>query len=272
MNSFPLLPIAIMVTFPLLLTAVSAGDQCATASESGRYFTLSVDRKLDAATGDWIRSFTAQNTDSEKPSDDIVLHATHSNVQCGGRNVVRLEVVVRELKTNMSSMEKWTSLLKFHRRHGKNVVLLEDGRTAQKLDPDDSLNAVTFTNRPLRNDEMFEVRLEKKIKKTNHVLGIGVVTYSPEDVEILPEMHRRNETWIMHHANLYGNNKNLKSNIGKNLDTLEVNDRVGVMRRTNGELHFFINGVDQGSAAVVPEGVYGIMEVWHDANRVRIVY
>jgi hypothetical protein len=86
-----------LVAFSLLLAPASPSpdDHCATVSGKGRFFTLSVNRKLDVATGDWVRTFAAQNTDSEKPSDDIVLQATHSNVECQGKNVVRLEVTVR---------------------------------------------------------------------------------------------------------------------------------------------------------------------------------
>jgi neuralized-like protein 4 len=45
---------------------------------------------------------------------------------------------------------------------------------------------------------------------------------------------------------------------GQNLDRLQVGDRVGVVRKDDGSLHFFVNGVDQGVAATnVPEKVYG---------------
>ncbi|XP_071451841.1 neuralized-like protein 4 [Hetaerina americana] len=258
----------------LLLTPVClpADNHCSTVKEKGRFFTLSVNRRYDQGSGDWIRTFSVENTDSEKPSDDIVLEATHSNVECQGKNLVRLEVVVRELRSNLSTLEKWNHFLTFHKRHGTNVFVVDDGRTAQKINPDDPHNAVLFTNRPLRDNEIFEIRLEKKVKKTNHALGFGVSIYSPDEVEILPEIHIWNQTWIMKHSNIYQSGKEFKSNYGKNLDTLEVNDRLGVTRRDNGELHFFVNGVDQGVASVVPESVYGVLELWHDANRARIIY
>ena len=34
-----------------------------------------------------------------------------------------------------------------------------------------------------------------------------------------------------------------------NLDELAEGDRIGMMRRSNGNLHYFINGQDQGVAA-----------------------
>lgn len=41
---------------------------------------------------------------------------------------------------------------------------------------------------------------------------------------------------------------------------LQVGDRVGVIRREGGILHFYVNGVDQGPAATeVPECIYGVV-------------
>ena len=34
-----------------------------------------------------------------------------------------------------------------------------------------------------------------------------------------------------------------------NLDELAEGDRIGMMRKSNGNLHYFINGLDQGVAA-----------------------
>ncbi len=47
---------------------------------------------------------------------------------------------------------------------------------------------------------------------------------------------------------------------GQNLDRLQVGDRVGVVRKDDGTLHFWVNGVDQGPGATnVPEKVYGVI-------------
>lgn len=47
---------------------------------------------------------------------------------------------------------------------------------------------------------------------------------------------------------------------GQNLDRLQVGDRVGVVRKDDGTLHFWVNGVDQGPAATnVPDRVYGVI-------------
>lgn len=47
---------------------------------------------------------------------------------------------------------------------------------------------------------------------------------------------------------------------GQNLDRLQVGDRVGVVRKDDGTLHFWVNGIDQGPAATnVPERIFGVI-------------
>ena len=59
---------------------------------------------------------------------------------------------------------------------------------------------------------------------------------------------------------------------GQNLDRLQVGDRVGVMRKDNSTLHFYVNGTDQGAAATgVPERVYGVIDLYGQAAQATIV-
>ena len=59
---------------------------------------------------------------------------------------------------------------------------------------------------------------------------------------------------------------------GQNLDKLKVGDRVGVVRRESGVIHFYVNGEDQGPAATnVPERIYGVIDLYGQAAQVRMV-
>lgn len=59
---------------------------------------------------------------------------------------------------------------------------------------------------------------------------------------------------------------------GQNLDRLQVGDRVGVMRKENSTLHFYVNGVDQGTAAIaVPDNIYGVIDLYGQAAQATIV-
>jgi len=59
---------------------------------------------------------------------------------------------------------------------------------------------------------------------------------------------------------------------GQNLDRLQIGDRVGVMRKDNATLHFYVNGADQGVAAMnVPEKIYGVIDLYGQAAQATIV-
>ena len=59
---------------------------------------------------------------------------------------------------------------------------------------------------------------------------------------------------------------------GHNLDRLKVSDRVAVVRKEDGTVHFFVNSEDQGPAASnVPEGVYGVIDLYGQAAQATIM-
>ena len=49
-------------------------------------------------------------------------------------------------------------------------------------------------------------------------------------------------------------------------------DRVGVLRTSSGALHFYVNGVDQGQAAIdIPATVYAIVDMYGKCAQVSVV-
>lgn len=56
------------------------------------------------------------------------------------------------------------------------------------------------------------------------------------------------------------NGQSIIDDYGQSLDRLKVGDRVGVLRKENGDLHFYVNGIDQGVATSVPDAVYGVID------------
>ena len=53
---------------------------------------------------------------------------------------------------------------------------------------------------------------------------------------------------------------------------LQIGDWVGVRRKENGALHFYVNGVDQGQAASgVPSAVYGVIDLYGQAAQATII-
>lgn len=126
---------------------------------------------------------------------------------------------------------------------------------------DDFNNGVVLTKRPLRPNELFQVRLERVVSKWAGSIEIGVTTHSPTDLDFPFTMTNvRTGTWMMTGNGVMHNGIAIVEQYGISLDRLIAGDRVGVMRKCDGTLHFFVNGVDQGpGATMVPDKVYGVV-------------
>ncbi|XP_077301800.1 neuralized E3 ubiquitin protein ligase 4 [Arctopsyche grandis] len=164
--------------------------------------------------------------------------------------------------------------LLFHSNCGAHAVVSNGGLTAHRpRATDDFNNGVVLTNRPLRPGEIFEVRLEKVVKKWAGSIEIGVTTHTPNDLEFPITMtNMRSGTWMMTGNGVMHNGTTVQDRYGSSLDRIIVGDRVGVVRQSCGTLHFYINGVDQGPAtAGVPENVYGVIDLYGQAAQASIV-
>lgn len=80
------------------------------------------------------------------------------------------------------------------------------------------------------------------------------------DVNFLRRSLLRSGTWMMTGNGVMHNGSTVIELYGQNLDRLQVGDRVGVVRKDDGTLHFWVNGIDQGQAATnVPERIFGVI-------------
>ncbi|XP_025081591.1 neuralized-like protein 4 isoform X2 [Pomacea canaliculata] len=170
--------------------------------------------------------------------------------------------------------EEEVEKLTFHPRCGGHAAVINAQRTAHRPNAlDDFNNGVVLTSRPLRPGEMFEVRLEKMVDKWAGSIEIGVTLHQPQDLDFPSTMTNiRSGTWMMTGNGVMHNGTTVIDEYGQNLDRLKVGDRVGVLRKPNGTLHFFVNGVDQGVAASnVPDNVYGVIDLYGQAAQATIV-
>lgn len=138
---------------------------------------------------------------------------------------------------------------------------------------DDFNNGVVLTRRPLRPNEIFQVRLERVVTKWAGSIEVGVTTHSPTELDFPFTMTNvRSGTWMMTGNGVMHNGTTVIELYGQNLDRLQVGDRVGCVRKDDGTLHFWVNGVDQGAAAHnVPERVYGVIDLYGQAAQASII-
>ncbi|KAG5890383.1 hypothetical protein JTB14_029747 [Gonioctena quinquepunctata] len=164
--------------------------------------------------------------------------------------------------------------LTFHPNCGTHAEVINNSRTAHRPNAaDDFNNGVVLTARPLKTGELFEVRLDRVVTKWAGSIEIGVTTHSPTDLEFPFTMTNvRSGTWMMTGSGIMHNGTIVLEQYGVNLDRLQVGDRVGVLRKENGLLHFFVNGLDQGSASSnVPERIFGVIDLYGQAVEATII-
>ncbi|PFX18844.1 Neuralized-like protein 4 [Stylophora pistillata] len=162
---------------------------------------------------------------------------------------------------------------KFSHNCGDNIAVMHGGKKARRIDALQNLNhGVVMTVQPLKDDELFEVRLDSKVPKWFGTLDIGATTVSPEGLEFPPSMDRfRQGVTFALCENKILKNGNEMTEISKDLNDLTVGDRVGVMRKLDNSLHFFINGINVGKQVkTLPPVLYGVVDVFGQAEEVTI--
>ena len=77
---------------------------------------------------------------------------------------------------------------------------------------------------------------------------------------------------MMSGCGILTNGKGTRREYGQfNLDELAEGDRIGMIRKSNGNLHYFINGLDQGVAASrLPAQIWGVVDLYGMTVKVRV--
>ena len=165
--------------------------------------------------------------------------------------------------------------IRFHERHGSLIKLLNNNRTAERKRPFDEFNnGVVMTHRPVKDNELFEIRLDRLVDKWSGSIEVGLTTHNPSGLEIPATMtNLRAGTTIMSGCGILTNGKGTRREYGQfNLDELAEGDRIGMIRKSNGNLHYFINGLDQGVAASrLPAQTWGVVDLYGMTVKVSVV-
>ncbi|XP_051523046.1 neuralized-like protein 4 isoform X2 [Myxocyprinus asiaticus] len=164
--------------------------------------------------------------------------------------------------------------LLFHSNCGQKAAIISDGRTALRPHATDDFNhGVVLSNRPLHSNEVFQVRIDKMVDKWAGSIEIGVTTHNPAYLQLPSTMtNLRSGTWMMTGNGVMHNGTTILDEYGHNLDRLKAGDTVGVVRKEDGSLHFFVNGVAQGPAAWnVPTSVYAVVDLYGQAAQATIM-
>ena len=117
--------------------------------------------------------------------------------------------------------------LLFHSSCGSHAAVINGSVTAHRPNANDDFNfGVVLTNRPLKPNEVFEVRLDRMVTKWAGSIEIGVTTHAPGDLDFPSTMTNiRSGTWMMTGNGVMHNGTTVIDDYGQNLDKLKVGDR-----------------------------------------------
>uniref|UniRef100_A0A8C7D7A1 Neuralized-like protein 4 n=1 Tax=Oncorhynchus kisutch TaxID=8019 RepID=A0A8C7D7A1_ONCKI len=209
--------------------------------------------------------------EDEDEEEEVVVFAplTKCNVNSpAGGGGARLGAVTGGMLTN--------DALLFHEKCGTLIKLSNNNKTAERRRPlDEFNNGVVMTNRPLRHNEMFEIRIDKLVDKWSGSIEIGVTTHNPNNLDYPATMtNLRSGTIMMSGCGILTNGKGTRREYCEfSLDELQEGDHIGLMHKASGALHFYINGIDQGvAAAQTPAIVYAVVDLYGMAVKVTIVH
>ncbi|GBM14659.1 Neuralized-like protein 4 [Araneus ventricosus] len=164
--------------------------------------------------------------------------------------------------------------MSFHTKTGTMVTLSNSNKSACRNNPHQEFNhGLVMSCEPLRDDQVFEVRIDKKVPTWSGSIEIGVTSLDPSYLDFPSSAtNLREGSWVMSGTSILEDGKSYLEDYGHDLDELSEGDTVGVMRSSNGELHFFVNGVDQGvSAHHVTGTVYAVVDMYGKCAQVTIV-
>ena len=150
----------------------------------------------------------------------------------------------------------------FHRTCGVNGIIHPRGRVANRRNPESEFNgAVCLTSRPLHNGELFEIEVNQVISRWSGSLEMGVTLIDPDELEFPDTMTDVTyDTWILSGSTVMKGGNSTLRDYGIDLDSIQPGHRIGVMRRQNGDLHFYLDGKDAGVAVKdVPPGAIKLM-------------
>lgn len=164
----------------------------------------------------------------------------------------------------------------FHEKRGQLVSLTSDGRTASRTHATQEFNhGLVLSSTTLPDNQLFEVRIDKKINSWSGSIEVGVTCCDPSTINLpFPSSatELREGTWIMSGNSILRDGLSINENYGTDLDKLEEGDRVGVLRTGLGDLIFFVNGVAQGVAASgLPPRVYAVIDMYGKCAQVSLM-
>ncbi|XP_070205273.1 E3 ubiquitin-protein ligase TRIM71-like isoform X2 [Littorina saxatilis] len=161
---------------------------------------------------------------------------------------------------------------RFHTNHGENIVLSNDGLTAERVKDYDY--GIVVADQPMVPDVLYEIQIDKlDMKQLQYFLPCGVVLTDPDHLRLSDTAYSgwRREAVVISDA-VYNRGHTEDNNLNNATLDLSEGTRVGVMVTTKAELHLWVNGSDRGViATTVPTPCFAFFELFCQYKQVSIL-
>ncbi|KAJ7393258.1 hypothetical protein OS493_006227 [Desmophyllum pertusum] len=160
----------------------------------------------------------------------------------------------------------------FHSCCGRNIRLVNNKMTASRSSGFN--HGLVFSAKSLEEDEIFEIVIDKVTGSSqwSGSIAVGITTKTIPLLAVpASALELRDGTWLMTGSCVMKDAVMVKENYGHSLDRLQAKTRIGVQRQRDGTFHVFVNGEDQGVAAMdIPETVHAVVDVYGMAHVISI--
>lgn len=164
---------------------------------------------------------------------------------------------------------------RFHDHHGRNVLLKDNGLTAQRTD---SYNqGLVFSKDPLvPGSQPFQIRIEQLDERWTGSIMLGVTAISPEKMSGSPTcaLLLKRPSWIICGRSVHqGIGRRLTSDIGFDLNHLKAGQTAGLCINSTGHLCVVIDGKDRGPVAKVglDQAFYAVVDLYGACLQASVV-
>ncbi|XP_050683839.1 neuralized-like protein 4 isoform X3 [Leptidea sinapis] len=139
---------------------------------------------------------TSLDQTETSPNNDVASSVMDSEL-LDGRDAEPCEDYVQADEVGACALVEIDRLY-FHPRCGALVIMSDNYRSAERAQPlDDFNNAVVMTHRPLKDNELFEIRIDSLVLKWSGSLEMGVTTHDPATLSFPPTMTNLDSGTIM---------------------------------------------------------------------------
>ena len=166
---------------------------------------------------------------------------------------------------------------RFHRICGKSIRLSEDGTVAERVES--FMDGMVYTEQPVPAGTAFQIKVLQRESIYEGSLALGFTIVCPDRLPVVPQRLGRlmadvNYWTLGRHGKFYHSRDGSSSNYPLDTESLEEGHSLSCMVNEKGELHYFVDGEDQGLACAglptsTDQPLWGFVELYGQIKKIR---